>query len=128
MMMMMTTTMFPVCTTHFVLKISLVFTSIYIHCCVSQNKQPPKQPRLRDTERSIAKPLVYLRAVGVQLWEKPKPKPFQKTLQAHQAKVKVLMYASSLRSLKTHMELKRPIGLQREFVQLCDAQGDFNNK
>lgn len=47
--------------------ISLVFTSIYIHCYVSQSKQPPNQPRLRHR-----KPLVCLRGVGIRLWEKPR--------------------------------------------------------
>lgn len=41
-------------------------------CLPEQATSKPAQPEEKDTESRIAKPLVYLRGVGVQLWEKPK--------------------------------------------------------
>lgn len=88
--------------------LSLVFTSSYIHCCVSQNKKPPNQPRLRHRREYCQVTGLFERCGYTTLGEAQDKHSFTRRLCKHSKPKLVLMYASSLWSLKIHMELKGP--------------------
>lgn len=76
--------------------LSPLLKPICLHCCLpEQAASKPAQPKDRGAERSIAKPLEYLRGVGIVLWRKPRTNTVLPEGCANQANTKVLVYASS---------------------------------